>query len=56
MIRTNLCNKFSIFKAEQIKNKQEGSRKKETYSIYTGSPFLKGYVQSSLPHKQRKFH
>jgi len=34
--------------AKRIKNVREWSRKNNT-SNYIGSPFLKGYVQSSLP-------
>ena len=35
--------------------KEKGQEQQNTVN-YTGSPFLKGYVQSPLPLKERKFH
>jgi len=37
------------------KLKEKGQEQQNTVN-YTGLPFLKGYVQSPLPLKQRKFH
>jgi len=47
--RIKWASRVSVTNADQIKNIEKG-QERETQAIYTGSPFLKGYVQSSLPH------